>query len=193
MIQKTRILLKKNNMSGKETHTDKPLINRVANSGLKLINLEEFFPKDQMIEFDLKPFLFKELILKEKDFRAALKEHDWSNYKDAIVLVYNSNDAIIPVWAFMLIASYLKDISKECVQSTQEEYLKIHYDRVISSMDFSIYQEDRVVIKGCSNKPVPPSAYAAVTFKLKPFAQSIMYGEPCSTVPIFKRPRILKK
>lgn len=146
-----------------------------------------------MIEMDIKPFLFKELILKEKDFRAALKEIDWTVYKDKITLVYNSNDAIIPVWAYMLISSYLTDIAKEIFQGTQTEYLKHYYTNTINEMDLSQHQEGRVVIKGCSNKPVPPIAYALLTSKLKPYAQSIMYGEPCSTVPIFKRPRILNK
>jgi len=170
----------------------KPLINRVANSSLKVINLEESFPQNAFAEIDLKTYLFKELILKEKDFRSALKEIDWSIYKDKIVLVYISNDAIIPVWAYMLISASLKDIAAEIFQGTQQEYLKHHYDKIISEMDLSSYAEERVIIKGCSNKPVPPHAYAALTAGLKPYAQSIMYGEPCSTVPIFKRPRKLK-
>jgi len=180
-------------MSKKDSHTDKPLINRVANSGIKVINLEEFYPDHNFIGFDLKSFLFKELILKEKDFRAELKTHDWNQYQDAIVLVGNSNDAIIPVWAYMLVASYLNDVAYECFQGTQLEYLKTHYKKELDKIDAAQYQEDRVVIKGCSNKPVPAFAYSELTLKLKPFAQSIMYGEPCSTVPIFKRPRVLKK
>ena len=170
---------------------DKPLINRVANSGLKVINLEHYYPEATMTPFDLKPFLFKELILKEKDFRSALKEHDWNVYQDQIVLLFNSNDAIIPVWAYMLVSSYLSGIAKEVFQGTQEEYLKHHYKDVVRDFDLEAYQDERVVIKGCSEKEVPPFAYAEITGALKPFAQSIMYGEPCSTVPIFKRPRKL--
>lgn len=170
---------------------DKPLINRVANSGLKVINLENHYPDSTLLEFDLKPFLFKELILKEKEFRAALKEHDWERYKDAVVLVFNSNDAIIPVWAFMLVSSYLSGIASSVFQGTLEEYLKLHYQKLIGEMDLSEFTDERVIIKGCSNRPVPPFAYAKITEALKPFAQSIMYGEPCSTVPIFKRPRKL--
>jgi len=170
----------------------KPLVNRVANSGLKVFNLEDHYPTASFKAFDLKPYLFKELILKEKDFRKALKELDWTQYSDTIALVYNSNDAIIPVWAYMLVAAALTDHTSEIFQGTQEEYLKLHYQKLISEIAGEEFQDERVVIKGCSGKPVPPSAYAALTAKLKPFAQSIMYGEPCSTVPITKRPRKLK-
>ena len=173
--------------------TDKPLINRVANSGIKVLNLEDYYPKNEIVEFDLKPYLFKELILKEKDFRSALKELDWSVYQDKIVVVFNSTQAIIPVWAYMLVSAYLSGTALEIFQGTQDEFLKLHYQNVLNDLDFSSYQEDRVVIKGCSNKPVPASAYAEVTGRLKEYAQSIMYGEPCSTVPIFKRPRDLTK
>jgi hypothetical protein len=168
-----------------------PLINRVANSGIEVINLEDFYPSQDIIDFDLKPFLFKGLILKEKDFRSALKEIDWSDYKDKTVLVYNSTDAIIPVWAYMLVSSYLTDFAHTIFQGTQSEFLKHHYANLIAEMNLESYQEKRVVIKGCSNKPVPPIAYALLTSGLKGYAQSIMYGEPCSTVPIFKRPRVL--
>lgn len=169
-----------------------PLINRVANSGLKVINLEDYYPDKDILEIDLKGFLFKELILKEKDFRSALKEMDWKVYTDKIVLVYNSNDAIIPVWAYMLVFSYLTGAAASIFQGTKSAYLSHHYNGVISQFDAEVYAEERVIVKGCSNKPVPPSAYAALTSRLKPYAQSIMYGEPCSTVPIFKRPRKLK-
>ena len=168
-----------------------PLINRVANSSLKTINLEDFYPESEIVEFDLKPMLFKELILREKDFRAELKEIDWSQYKGKVVLVFNSNDAIIPLWAYMLVSANLSDHAETIFQGSKEEFLKLHYARVIDEMDFSSYAEERVVIKGCSDKEVPAFAYSAVTDKLKPFAQSIMFGEPCSTVPVFKRPRKL--
>lgn len=170
---------------------DKPLINRVANSGLNVFNLEEHYPTTPIKKFDLKPYLFKELILKEKDFRAALKEIDWSTYKDNIVLIYNSNDAIIPVWAYMLVSTYLNEIAAEIFQGTQDEYLKLHYSKVIQNIDAESYTDERVIIKGCSNKAVPAFAYTAITYKIKPFAKSIMYGEPCSTVPIYKKPRVV--
>lgn len=169
----------------------KPIVNRVANSGLNVFNLEHHYPTIDIVEIDLKPFLFKELILKEKDYRAALKEMDLAPYKGKIVVVYNSNEAIIPIWAYMLMATQLTGTAYETFQGTKEEYLKQHYQKLVEGIDGSEYQDERVVIKGCSNKPVPPSAYAAIASKLKPYAQSIMFGEPCSTVPIFKRPRKL--
>jgi len=170
---------------------DKPLINRVANSNLKLINLENYYPETEIVEFDLKPLLFKELILREKDFRAALKEIDWSLYQGKTVLLFNSNDAIIPVWAYMLVSTSLMGFANEVFQGSLDEYLKTHYSKVLESFDVEAYNEERVVIKGCSNKPVPAFAYAELAYRLKDHAQSIMYGEPCSTVPIFKRPRKL--
>jgi hypothetical protein len=172
---------------------DKPLINRVANSGIQVINLEDYYPQAPIVTFDLKDYLFMELILKEKDFREALKNLDWSQYDGKIVLVHCSSDAIIPVWAYMLVASHLDGHASVIFQGTHDAYLRHHYEKVIGDMDLAPYQEGRVVIKGCSNKPVPPSAYATITARLKHFAQSIMYGEPCSTVPIFKRPRVLNK
>lgn len=175
------------------SNDDKPLINRVAESGLITINLEKFFPEEPVAAFDLKDYLFMELILKEKEFREALKAHDWAQYQGVNLLVYCSSDAIIPVWAFMLVAAYAEPYAKMVFQGTQEEFYKTAFSRALDQIDASVYQEQRVVIKGCSDKPVPPSAYVELTRKLRPYAQSIMFGEPCSTVPIFKRPRVLNK
>ncbi len=174
-------------------NTDKPLVNRVANSGLITLNLEDFFPAQKTVVFDLKDYLFMELILKEKDFRAALKEHDWNQYQNKIVLVYCSTDAIIPVWAYMLVTAYAEPYAADVFQGKADAYYQAAFRQALSKIEPEQYQEKRIVIKGCSNKPVPPSAYVELTRKLRPFAQSIMYGEPCSTVPIFKRPRALKK
>jgi len=166
---------------------DKPLVNRVAKSGLITLNLEEHFPAAEMVEFDLKQYLYMELILKEKEFRAALKEHDWSQYEGKILLVFCSTDAIIPVWAYMLVASYAAPFATDVYQGRKEEYLRQYYERVIANFPAGDYQDQRIVIKGCSGKPVPASAYLALTRALRPFAKSVMYGEPCSTVPIFKK------
>lgn len=174
-------------------NTDKPLVNKVANSGLITLNLEDFFPAQKTVVFDLKDYLFMELILKEKDFRAALKEHDWNQYQNKIVLVYCSTDAIIPVWAYMLVAAYAEPYAADVFQGKADAYYQAAFRQALESITPEQYQGKRIVIKGCSNKPVPPSAYVELTRKLRPFAQSIMYGEPCSTVPIFKRPRVLKK
>lgn len=170
-----------------------PIVNRVANSGLINLNLENYFPAEELVDFDLKPHLFKELILKEKDFREALKATDWASYQDKVLLVYCSSDAIIPVWAFMLVAAYAAPYAKTVYQGDQTAYLRDHYRQLLQSMDYAEYEGKRIVIKGCSNKPVPPAAYVELTRHLKPFAQSVMYGEPCSTVPIFKRPRVIKR
>jgi hypothetical protein len=170
---------------------DTPLINRVADSGIITLNLELFYPKFKIQGFDIKDFLFMELVLKEKDFRLALKELDWEKFRDDIVLIYCSTDAIVPVWAYMLISSHLTGVAQEIYSGSKSEFLTYHFIKVLDQIDYSQYDEKRVVIKGCSDKPVPPSAYAYLTEKLKPHAQSIMYGEPCSTVPIFKRPRNL--
>ena len=167
------------------------LVNRVANSGLITINLEEYFPAQEFVDFDIVDYLFKGLILKEKDFRTALKELDWTSYQDKILLVYCSTDAIIPVWAYMLVTAYAEPHTHRVFQGTKSQYLTNHYQKVVGEMDVSEFDQKRIVIKGCSAKPVPPSAYSDITAKLQPLAQSIMYGEPCSTVPIFKRPRRL--
>jgi hypothetical protein len=166
------------------------LVNRVASSGLTTINLEDFFPKGKVEAFDLKPYLFMELILKEKDFREAMKAHDWTQYEGKNLVVFCSADAIIPVWAYMLVAMYAEPFALEIFQGDEENFYKAHYEKVIAALNVSEYEAQRLVIKGCSDKPVPPSAYLALTKKLRPVAQSIMYGEPCSTVPIYKKAKI---
>lgn len=165
------------------------LVNRVASSGIITVNLEHYFPEKVSVDFDLKDYLFMELILKEKDFRAALKAHDWSAYEHKNLLVFCSNDAIIPLWAYMLVATYAEEFANDIYVGTQEEYLTHHYQNVIEKLDTTPYIDKRVVIKGCSDKPVPAGAYQALTRKLKPHVLSIMFGEPCSTVPIYKRVR----
>ena len=171
------------------TTTNKPLVNRVANSGLITLNLEEHFPKGELVRFDLKDYLYMELMLKEKDFRAALKDHDWEQYKEKNVLIFCSTDAIIPVWAFMLVTAYVEPFAKTVFQGTEQEFYKLAFQKALAKINPETYTDQRIVIKGCSEKPVPPSAYVELTKKLRPYAKSIMYGEPCSTVPIYKKPR----
>lgn len=168
---------------------DKPLVNRVAESGLITLNLEDFFPKEAIAVFDIKNYLFMELILKEKDFREACKDHDWAQYEGKHLVIDCTADAIIPVWAYMLVAAYAAPFAKDIFQGDVDNFYKTYYAQKLANFDASQYEGKRVVIKGCSDKPVPPAAYVNLTHKLQPFAQSIMYGEPCSTVPIFKRPR----
>lgn len=169
---------------------EKKLVNRIANNkSLITIKLESFFPEEEIVLFDIKEYLFMELILKEKDFRAAMKEHDWTQYEGKHLLVVCSTDAIIPIWAYMLITSYAEHYATSIFQGTKEEFLTAHYELKINQLDLEQYQEKRLIIKGCSDQPVPASAYVALTQKLRPIAKSIMYGEACSTVPIYKRPR----
>lgn len=163
------------------------LVNKVAASGLITINLEDFYPKMDIVQFDIKQYLFMELILKEKEFREALAEINWSSYTDKVVCVFCSTDAIIPVWAYMLISSYAQPFAKMVYLGNQDEFIKAYFSKTIDELDYTKFEHQRIVIKGCSDKPVPPSAYLEITNKLRPIAQSIFYGEPCSTVPIFKR------
>jgi hypothetical protein len=169
--------------------TEKTLVNRVAESGLITLNLEKFFPEGEIAVFDLKDYLFMELILKEKDFREALKNHDWTQYRDKILLTYCSTDAIIPTWAYMLVTANAAPFAADIFQGDEESYYKAAFIRALALLDATQYDQQRIVIKGCSDKPVPPAAYVELTRKLQPYAQSIMFGEPCSTVPVFKRPR----
>lgn len=173
----------------KKMITDKPLVNRVAKSGLITLNLEDFYPKNQIVTFDLKDYLYMELILKEKEFRQALAEHDWTQYQDKVLCVFCSTDAIIPTWAFMLVTTHAVPYAADIVQTDKETYLTLAYQKALATIDAEEYTDKRIVIKGCSNKPVPVSAYVELTKKLRPFAKSIMFGEPCSTVPIYKKPR----
>ena len=168
---------------------EQTLVNRVAQSGLVTINLEDFYPEAELLTFDIKDYLFQGLILKEKDFRKDLKDHDWSMYSDRHLHVYCSTDAIIPTWAYMLVACHAQDYALSIFQGTKEEFLKNYYNRILDNLDYSEYDDKRIVIKGCSNRPVPVGAYTTLTGHLKSHALSIMYGEPCSTVPIYKRPR----
>lgn len=165
------------------------LINRVANSGLITLNLEHDFPIAEFVEFDIKEYLFHGLILKEKDFRTALKAYDWSTLEGKHLCVICTADAIIPQWAYMLIAAYATPVSASIFYGSQEDFLKSYYKKLIEERDYQSYDGKRIVIKGCSAKPVPEAAYMYLTSALQPYAQSIMYGEPCSTVPVFKRPR----
>ena len=162
------------------------IINKVAQSGLITLDLEEFFPKDPIVVFDLKPYLFMEMILKEKDFRTALQNLDWSVYQDKIVAVTCSTDAIIPRWAYMLVATYLTPIAKDVrfgtEQSVQQELLIEQIEKIPAAE----YTDKRVVIKGCGDVPIGEGAYLTITRILRPVVKSMMYGEPCSTVPIFK-------
>src|SRR3954449_11742562 len=163
------------------------IINKVAESALTTIDLEEYYPKGETAVFDLKDHLFMGLILKEKDFRAALQTYDWEQFRDKIVAITCSVDAIIPMWAYMLVASNLQPVAKEVVFGEEKSLLQTLLLRNISQIKGEEYADKRVVVKGCGDVPMPEAAYVEITNKIRPFVKSIMYGEPCSTVPIFKR------
>lgn len=162
------------------------VINKVANSGIVTIDLEEHFQDGERVLLDVKPLLFQELILKEKDFREFVKNNDWSVYKDKFVAITCTNEAIVPTWAYMLLSLVLEPFAKKIVFGNLEQLETILFEEALSKTDYSQFKGARVIIKGCSNKPVPVNAYVRLTAALKPFAKSIMYGEPCSTVPLYK-------
>jgi len=166
------------------------IVNKVAESGIITLDLAPYIPAaDSLATFDLKPFLFREMILKEKDYRAALQTHDWAQYEDKHVAIMCSVDAIVPVWAYMLAASYLQPVAASVYFGTTDEMIKALVTQHVNEIDATEYTDKRVVIKGCGDTPIPDAAYVIVTHHLRPVAKSIMYGEPCSTVPIYKAPK----
>ncbi len=163
------------------------ILNKVAESGLIELDLEKHYPKDPIDVFDLKEYLFKGLILKEKEFRDALKSHDFGVYQNKCVAITCTADAIIPVWAYMLIASYLQPYAKDLVFGDADYLHKTLFIKNINEININEYADKRVVVKGCGSLPIGEFAYLEITKRLRPVAKSIMYGEPCSTVPIFKK------
>lgn len=161
--------------------------NKVANSGLITLNLEELYDKAERVVLDIEPWLFRGLILKEKEFREQVKLHDWSNYKDKIVVFTCSADAIVPTWAYMLLSVSVQSIAKRYFFGTLEQANMLLFHEAIAKIDIDAYHDARVIVKGCSDIPVPVSAYVEITAKLLPYAKSIMYGEACSNVPIYKK------
>lgn len=162
------------------------IVNRIASAGLVNIDLEAWFPKGSRMQIDLAERLFMGQILREKDLRDWVASHDWTQYKDAYVALYCSADAVIPVWAFMLIASRLVPYAKKVVMGTPETLETEIYREIIGQINPADYSQQRVLIKGCGKLPVPDAAYLMLTAHLQPHVKSIMYGEACSTVPVFK-------
>lgn len=169
------------------------IINKVSQSALLTLDPEQFYPKEKISIFDLKPFLFMELILKEKDFRAALLTTDWTLYKDEIVGIYCSADAVIPVWAYMLVTSYLQPYAKEVIMGDETMVLRQIITNRIQAIKLEDYKDKRIVVKGCGDKPIGDFAFLEITKVLRPVVKSIMYGEPCSTVPVFKAESVKPK
>jgi hypothetical protein len=163
-------------------------VNKVAESGILTIDLVDYLPKEEdIVVFDLKPFLFSEMIVKEKDFRASLLAYDWTQHENRHVAITCSADAIIPMWAHMLVSSYLQPVALSVYFGTEQELRKHLTISRLCAIDPKEYQDKRVVIKGCGDTSIPETAYVTITGLLRPYVKSLMYGEPCSTVPIYKR------
>ena len=163
------------------------IINRVAESKLQVFDLEDYYPKGNRLSIDISQWLFEGFLLREKDFREQLNSHDWTQYQDKYVAVYCSTDAIVPAWASILVTVFLSPFARRVVSGTLEDLESVLYHEILPGIDFSIYEGKPVIIKGCSRKPVPMSAYLYAAQKLQPVAKSIMYGEACSAVPLYKR------
>ena len=172
-----------------EKADDDSIINRVANSALITLNLEDLYPDGEMTAIDLKEVLFQGLILREKDLRDFTKNHDWKNYQGKNVAVYCSEDAVIPTWAYMLVGISLQPFARKVIFGTPEELLSQLFSDVLDSVDWEKFRNEKVVIKGCGDVIIPASAYLTAATRLRPVAASILYGEPCSTVPLYKQPK----
>jgi hypothetical protein len=163
------------------------IVNKVASSGLITLNLEEYYHTGERLVYDIKDNLFHGLILREKDFREFIKTHDWTMYTGKNVAITCSADAIVPTWAYMLLANKLSPYANEVVFGGLDTLEAVLFTKALAKIDINAYADERVVVKGCADIDIPVSAYVEITRQLSKVAKSIMYGEPCSTVPIFKR------
>ena len=163
------------------------IINRVTNSILEVFDLEDYYPKGNRVEIDLSQWLLDGFLLKEKDFRAHLQQHDWSQYQGQFLALSCTTDAIIPAWASILVTLHLAPFANKIVMGTLEDLETALYQEILPTLDYSLFENKPVIIKGCSKKPVPGSAYVLAAQYLQPFAKSIMYGEACSAVPLYKK------
>ena len=163
------------------------IINKVANSVLEVFDLEDYYPNGIRTQIDISKWLLEGFLLKERDFREALKSHDWQQYENHFVAIHCSTDAIIPAWASILVTVYLSPFSKKVVMGNLSDLETALYQEILLTLEYSKYLDKPVILKGCSKKPVPESADIMAIQKLQPFAKSIMYGEACSAVPLFKK------
>ena len=163
------------------------IVNKVANSLLEVFDLEDYYPSGIRTQLDISQWLLDGFLLKEKDFREALKNNDWSKFQNHFVAIHCSTDAIIPAWASILVTVYLSPFAKKVVFGNLTDLETSLYQEILSTLDYSKYQDKPIILKGCSKKPVPESAYIMAIQKLQPFAKSIMYGEACSAVPLYKK------
>lgn len=166
---------------------DEEIINKVAESGLITLDLETYYPAGEIRIFDIKDYLFRGLILKEKDFRDALKKTDWEQWRDKYVGITCTADAIIPPWAYMLAATHLQPVAANVIMGGEKDVFKETFLRNLNGINLSEYTNQRIVVKGCGDKNIEEYAYLEIAKLLRPVARTIMYGEPCSTVPVYKR------
>tara|TARA_R100000306_G_scaffold7144_4_gene9921 strand:+ start:2052 stop:2555 length:504 start_codon:yes stop_codon:yes gene_type:complete len=163
------------------------IVNRVANSKLVTFNLEDIYPKGERVAFDISQWLLEGIVLRESDFREQAKQHDWSRYQDKFVALFCSTDAIVPGWAYLLLSLHLAPFVKKVTVGSLDELESILFAELLQNLDVSEYTDRPLIIKGCAHKPIPQNAYVLLAQKLQPVAKSIMYGEACSSVPLFKR------
>ena len=163
------------------------IVNRVQKSGLVTIDMDDIELPKKILELDIKCWLSEGLFLKEKEYRNNVLSHDWSKYKNSHVYVHCSSDAIIPTWAYMLVSSQLENHTKKVTMGDKKRFYERYFENAINKLDFTVYSNKSVIIKGCSDEKIPISAYHLITTKLKPIAKSIMYGEACSAVPVYKK------
>lgn len=166
---------------------EKEIVNRVANSVLQVFDLEDYYQEGERVALDISQWLLEGFVLREKDFRQALKEYNWEQYQDKFVALHCSTDAIVPAWAYMLVTTYLQPYTKLTVQGTRSDIDIQLYQEILQGLDYTQYTDKPVIVKGCSRKPVPEQAYVMAVNKLMPVAKSLMFGEACSSVPLYKR------
>lgn len=167
----------------------KEIVNRVANSKLATFDLEAIYPQGERIAFDISQWLLEGIVLRESEFREQAKEHDWSDYQDKYVALFCSTDAIVPGWAYILLSLHLAPFAKKVTVGSLDELESVLFTEILQNIDISEYTDKPIIIKGCAHKPIPQNAYVLLAQKLQPVAKSIMYGEACSSVPLFKKSR----
>ncbi len=163
------------------------IINRVANSSLITLSLEDYYTVGKRLELDIAPWLYEGLILREKDFRESVKNHNWSTYQNAFVNIICTADAVIPQWAYLLLGAALQSIAQKVIFGSKHEMENLLMEESLAKVDFSVYQDKRVILKGCSDLPIPANAYLRAATLLRPHVKSLMFGEACSTVPVYKK------
>lgn len=166
------------------------ITNKVASSSILTFDLEDIYPQGKRMTYDIKQNLFQELLLREKDFREFVKTHDWTQYRDAFVHITCSVDAIVPTWAFMVVMSHIEPYAKKVIVGTKDELERVIFEEVLEKVDWQVFHDQKVVVKGCSNYAIPHAVYAEATRRLAPIAKLVMFGEACSSVPVYKKPKL---